>query len=64
MASYGYGQKTFVQGVARLARHLAKYITTHDTKLRQYLPPAVYTCVAGLVPCLLEVAALLNQSAG
>lgn len=63
-ATYGYGKKTFVQALARAARHMATYIVKHDKQLKLYLPPAIYTCVVGLVPCLNEIAALKNDSAG
>lgn len=62
--AFGYGKKTFVQGLARACKRLATYITKHDKQLRTYLPPAAYACVVAQVPCLLEIAALANESAG
>lgn len=61
--TYGYGTKTFVQALARLSKRMAIYIVKHDAALKKYLPPAAYTCATGLVPCLQELAALLNKSA-
>jgi hypothetical protein len=61
--TYGYGKKTFVQGLARACKHIAIYLVKHDKQLKLYLPPAAYTCVVGTIPCLQSIAALLNASA-
>jgi len=59
----GYGKRTYVQALARAAKHMSVYIVKHDRQLRLWLPAAAYTCVTGMVPCLNEIAALGNTSA-
>lgn len=62
-ATYGYGVRTFVQGMALLACKLAKYSVKHNAKLQQYLPPAAYSCLTGAIGCLNSLCDLKNRSA-
>ena len=61
-ATYGYGKKTFIQGLARLSCHMAKYIVKYNAKLQKYLPGGAYTCVTSIAGCLNTLCALLNTS--
>lgn len=63
MATFGYGKKTFVQGLAKGCCYLAKYAAKHDAALKKYLPGAAYTCITGMVPCLNTLCELKNKSA-
>ena len=60
--SFGYGKKTFIQGLARLSCHLAKYIVKYNKKLQTYLPAPAYTCLASIAGCLTTLCNLLNSS--
>ena len=66
-ATYGYGSKTFIQGMARFACKLEAYLVKHDSTLRTYLPGgaggAAYACITSIEPCLLTLCALKNKSA-
>lgn len=62
-APYGYGQKSFIQGLAILCCRIAKYLAKHDATLKKFLPPAAYTCITGTVGCLNSICELKNKSA-
>lgn len=62
MATFGYGPRTFIPTMARIACRMENYLVKHDATLKTYLPPAAYTCVTSIEPCLLTLCALKNKS--
>ena len=63
-AAFGYGKRTFIQGLARLCCRIAKYLVKHNQKLSQYLAgnaPAL-ACLTSIVTCLNTLCNLLNIS--
>jgi hypothetical protein len=63
MATYGYGKKTFQQGMARIACRLEAYLVKHDATLKKYLPAPAYACLASIEPCLIILCSIKNKSA-
>jgi GTP cyclohydrolase I len=62
----GYGPRTYVQGLAKIAKTLLRYIQKHEVQLRAALTgnDAAITCLDSLLTCLVALAELLNESAG
>lgn len=61
-ATFGYGKKTFIQGLARVCCRLNKYITKYAPTLQKYLTAAQYNCVTSLTACLTTLCNLINKS--
>lgn len=61
-STFGYGKKTFIQGLARLSCHMAKYIVKYNAKLQTYLPAPAYACLSSIGGCLNTLCNLLNRS--
>lgn len=62
--SFGYGKKTFIQGLARLMCRVAKYLTKYNAKLTANLAgePAAVACLTSIVACANTLCNLLNRS--
>lgn len=61
-ATFGYGKKTFIQGLARVACRVSKYITKYNKTLQKFLPAGAYACLATIGPCLTTLCNLLDVS--
>jgi len=57
----GYGTKTYVPGLALIARKLYNYINKHIVTLQAHLD--TYTCLTGMLACLQKILAYLNKEA-
>lgn len=63
-ATFGYGKKTFIQGLARLMCRVAKYLTKYNAKLTSGLAgnaPAL-ACITSIIACANTLCNLLNRS--
>jgi hypothetical protein len=63
-ATYGYGKKTFIQGLARLSCRAAKYIVKYNRQLTHFLAgnAAALACLTSMATCLNTLCGLLNTS--
>lgn len=63
-ATFGYGKKTFIQGLARLACRVAKYITKYNAKLTANLArdSTALACITSIATCMNHLCGLLNRS--
>jgi hypothetical protein len=59
----GYGSKTYVPGLALIARRLYNYINKHIVILQANLDSDTYACITGLLACLQKILAYLNKEA-
>lgn len=62
--TYGYGKKTFIQGLARLMCRLAKYLAKYNRQLTANLAgnPTALACISSIVTCANVLCGLLNKS--
>lgn len=61
-ATFGYGKKTFIQGLARLSCRMAKYIAKYQPTLNKYLSGAALACISSMITCLNTLCGLINKS--
>lgn len=64
-STFGYGKRTYIQGLARLACHVAKYLTKYNAKLTASLAgdSTATACITSIVTCMNHLCGLLNKSA-
>lgn len=62
MSTFGYGKKTYIQALAKLACHMSVYIAKHNATLQRYLPGSAYTCLSSIASCLTALCNLKNTS--
>ena len=64
-STFGYGKRTYIQGLARIACRVAKYLTKYNAKLTTSLAgdSTAITCLKSIVDCMNHLCGLLNKSA-
>ena len=63
-ATFGYGKRLYVQGLARLCCKMARYIVKHNAKLTTALSgdPTAAACLTSVAACLNTLCNKLNIS--
>jgi phage gp36-like protein len=63
-ATFGYGKRLFVQGLARICCKIARYLVKHNAKLTTALAgnADATACLASLLSCAVTLCNLLNVS--
>lgn len=63
-STFGYGPRTFIQGLARLCCRMAKYLTKYNAKLVSNLAgdATAVACLTSIVTCLNHLCSLKNTS--
>ena len=62
--TFGYGKKTFIQGLARIACRIAKYLVKYNGKLTTNLAgdSTAIACLSSMLTCANHLCGLLNKS--